>query len=138
MEPFTQSRTCPGTVRALFLPAQRAGSPYPLMRARGDKAGRGVPAGPRQETRAGGFGWTLRHLLPLALGLLLALPSLALDISGYFSPRNHERPLRPRTDYIILHTTEGSEKGSLSKLLANGEAHYMVGLDGHVDRKSVV
>lgn len=59
---------------------------------------------------------------------------LALDISDYYSPWNLERPVRPRTNYIILHTTEGPKKGSLRKVHANGEAHYLVDRSGHVYR----
>jgi hypothetical protein len=58
--------------------------------------------------------------------------ALAFDLFGNLSPRNRERPLRPRTDYIILHTTEGREKGSLQKLIDNGEANFFVGSDGRV------
>lgn len=58
----------------------------------------------------------------------------ALDISNYYSPKNRERPKRPRTNYIILHTTEGPKKGSLKKVHRNGEAHYFVDTRGHVYR----
>lgn len=39
---------------------------------------------------------------------------------------NAKRPLRKKTEFIILHTTEGSKKGSLEKLSANGECNYMI------------
>ena len=48
-----------------------------------------------------------------------------LQITSYFSPRNRERPRRPHTWYIILHTTEGPKKGSLNKVRKNGECHYV-------------
>ncbi len=66
--------------------------------------------------------------------LLSAGVAGALQISDAYSPRNAERPLRQETRLIILHTTEGSLKGSLEKLRRNGEAHYLVGPDGHVYR----
>jgi len=58
----------------------------------------------------------------------------ALDITSYYSPRNRERPVRRRTDCIILHTTEGPKKGSLRKVRKNGETHYFVDTGGHVYR----
>lgn len=73
-----------------------------------------------------------RTICAVMAAVMAAGSLFALDISGYYSQRNRERPYRKRTELIILHTTEGGEKGSLGKLLANGEAHYMVGLNGHV------
>jgi hypothetical protein len=52
----------------------------------------------------------------------------------YYSPRNRERPTRRGTEFIILHTTEGSAAGSLKKLSANGEAHYMIDEKGRLYR----
>ena len=49
-----------------------------------------------------------------------------LDIRNYISPRNKRRPKRPHTRYIVLHTTEGKEKGSLKKIRRRGEAHYVI------------
>ncbi len=74
-----------------------------------------------------------------ALAVCLCLPpgagaASALLISDAYSPRNAERPVRKETRYIILHTTEGALAGSLEKLRRNGEAHYLVGPDGHVYR----
>ena len=43
-------------------------------------------------------------------------------------PRNE----RKATKFIVLHTTEGPAKGSLAKLSANGECHYVVDTDGTV------
>ncbi len=57
-----------------------------------------------------------------------------LDIDNRYSPLNSRRPVRPKTDYIILHTTEGSETGSLNKIRRYGEAHYFVTLRGKVYR----
>lgn len=50
----------------------------------------------------------------------------------YRSPRNGQRPARKSTLYIILHTTEGGVRGSLEKLSANGECHYVVNTDGKI------
>jgi N-acetylmuramoyl-L-alanine amidase len=60
--------------------------------------------------------------------------AFGFKITSYYSPRNRERPPRTRTDYIILHTTEGAARGSLRKVRKNGEAHYFVNTDGHVYR----
>jgi hypothetical protein len=61
-------------------------------------------------------------------------PSSGLMIVDYLSPRNKRRPIRPSTRYIVLHTTEGAEQGSLNKVRRLGETHYFVGLDGTVYR----
>jgi len=58
----------------------------------------------------------------------------AMQISDHYSPFNSKRAMRKRTDYIILHTTEGPTKGSLNKLHRYGEANYLIGTDGHVYR----
>jgi N-acetyl-anhydromuramyl-L-alanine amidase AmpD len=60
--------------------------------------------------------------------------AVKLDISDRLSPLNSKRPVRPQTRYIILHTTEGSEAGSLNKLVQYGEAHYFIALSGRVYR----
>ena len=61
--------------------------------------------------------------------------------SKYRSPRNTQRRPRKTTRFIVLHTTEGAAKGSLEKLSANGECHYVVDTDGTlyliVDKKLV-
>ena len=59
---------------------------------------------------------------------------LALDIINHYSPRNRERPRRRGTYYIILHTTEGPKKGSLSKVHDRGEAHYFIDTKGRTYR----
>lgn len=58
----------------------------------------------------------------------------AMKITSLYSPRNAERERRPRTDYIILHTTEAPKGSALRKLRRNGETHYLVDTDGHVYR----
>ncbi len=90
---------------------------------------------------------TRRQLLQMGLGTVLGLRVALrgmeascesaggeLKISDRLSPRNQHRPLRPHTLYIVLHTTEGAEAGSLDKVWRRGETHYFVGLDGHVLR----
>ncbi len=57
-----------------------------------------------------------------------------LKIVNFWSPKNKRRPIRPSTKYIVLHTTEGAEQGSLNKVHRLGETHYFVGLDGTVYR----
>lgn len=56
----------------------------------------------------------------------------ALKTIDYYSPLNRERPSRPRTDYIVLHTTEASTKSSLNEVRKYGEAHYLVDTGGKV------
>jgi N-acetylmuramoyl-L-alanine amidase len=84
-------------------------------------------------------GTTRRMLLQAGIGALAhwsgaSLWSEELDIENRLSPRNSRRPRRPRTYYIVLHTTEGEEAGSLHKVQQRGEAHYFVGLSGKVYR----
>ncbi len=50
----------------------------------------------------------------------------------YRSPKNKQRPTRKSTQFIILHTTEGSARGALEKLSANGECHYVVDTNGRI------
>lgn len=86
-------------------------------------------------TAAPTAGGLARRLLPAILALACAAEAAALELPRFYrSPRNSERPLRARTDYIVLHTTEGPAEGSLQKLTANGEAHYMVDTRGRVYR----
>jgi len=66
--------------------------------------------------------------------VLLPVRADALRISSLYSPRNRERPKRERTEYIILHTTEGAKTSALRKLRQNGEAHYLVDREGRVYR----
>lgn len=85
-----------------------------------------------------------RQLLSAGLGFLLALiggggsgslsASSSFDISDRYSPRDKRRPQRPDTDYIVLHTTEGGELGSLRKIQRRGEANYFVTPRGAVYR----
>lgn len=79
-----------------------------------------------------------RPALATCLGLLilgLSADAMALSLPRrYLSPRNVERPVRARTDYIVLHTTEGRARGSLQKLSANGEAHFMIDEQGRLYR----
>lgn len=71
---------------------------------------------------------------PGASRLIQAVPSEVLLISNRLSPLNSKRPRRPYTRYIVLHTTEGEEEGSLKKLVRLGEAHYVVTHSGKVYR----
>ena len=90
---------------------------------------------------------TRRALLQTGLGTILTLPlalrclraeggkaAAAFKISNRLSPKNKQRPLRPHTLYIVLHTTEGPEAGSLAKVWRNGETHYFIAKDGDVLR----
>jgi len=63
-----------------------------------------------------------------------AVRAVRLDISDMFSPYNKTRPTRPQTRYIILHTTEGRDTGSLNKLVRYGEAHYFIATTGKTYR----
>jgi len=77
----------------------------------------------------------------LALGSLAGEAPVKLKLYDYYSKWNVERPVRQRTDYIILHTTEGADAGSLHKVQQNGEANYFVDSAGNVykivDRRKV-
>ena len=74
-------------------------------------------------------------LLTAAFLLLnLAVDARALAIRNHYSRWNRSRPKRSRTDYLVLHTTEGPAKGSLDKVQRNGEAHYFVDTAGMVYR----
>jgi len=55
-------------------------------------------------------------------------------VSNRLSPMNRKRPRRPYTRYIVLHTTEGEDAGSLNKIVRFGEAHYFVSTPGEVYR----
>ncbi len=72
----------------------------------------------------------------LTAGLLAVAEESAegLRISNRYSPLNRKRPMRPETRFIILHTTEGATRGSLSKVRRYGEAHYFVAPGGEVYR----
>jgi N-acetylmuramoyl-L-alanine amidase len=72
-----------------------------------------------------------RVVMALSLVALTAHATPSIGNARY-SPRDGERPRRPRTDYIILHTTEAPAPGSYRKLLENGEAHFLVDRDGAV------
>lgn len=79
-----------------------------------------------------------RRSLAACAGILMAMhcaEAYALSLPRfYLSPRNSERPVRARTDFIILHTTEGPATGSLRKLSDNGEANYMIDEQGRLYR----
>jgi N-acetylmuramoyl-L-alanine amidase len=80
-----------------------------------------------------------RRILYAGFGVLLEfsgfnLQAAELDITNRYSPKNPQRPQRPITRYIILHTTEGGEEGSLAKIQRRGEAHYFVGSAGKIYR----
>jgi N-acetylmuramoyl-L-alanine amidase len=86
--------------------------------------------------------WTRRKILAIA-ATFLCVPNATgfskttqsnFRISNRWSPLNRKRPRRPYTRYIILHTTEGEEKGALSKLIRYGETHYFVSKSGRVYR----
>lgn len=84
-----------------------------------------------------------RTLIKIAAGLLLA-PAFAEEISAAaapvfrirnrYSPYNRKRPQRPSTKFIILHTTEGADKGSLNVVRRGGLANYLVSKSGVVYR----
>ena len=85
-------------------------------------------------------------LRAMACAALLPLPArpddaTSLEITNRLSPKNARRPVRPDTKFIVLHTTEGDENGSLSKLQRRGEAHFLIGQNGRtyriVDRQRI-
>jgi N-acetylmuramoyl-L-alanine amidase len=70
-------------------------------------------------------------LLVLTALVLAGAPASAAPFKRY-SPANRKRPLRGRTDYIVLHTTEAPGASAFRKLFQNGEAHYFVDRAGSV------
>jgi N-acetylmuramoyl-L-alanine amidase len=72
--------------------------------------------------------------LALVVASIQSSAHASLLISNRLSPLNNKRPRRPRTSYIVLHTTEGEETGSLETLVRYGEAHYFVSRSGRVFR----
>lgn len=63
-----------------------------------------------------------------------AAAAVKLQINDKLSPLNRDRPLRQRTDYIVLHTTEGGDRSSLDRVRRAGLAHYLVMTDGRIYR----
>ena len=70
----------------------------------------------------------------VAIWMVCVHPAQALNIVDHYSPLNRQRAQRARTDYLILHTTEGPGKGSLGKVHRLGECHYFVDEIGKVFR----
>lgn len=58
----------------------------------------------------------------------------SLRISSRYSPLDRYRSARSATEFIILHTTEGGDRGSLDRIRRGGLAHYVVLTDGRVYR----
>jgi len=76
---------------------------------------------------------TQRFIAALIIGILPVSGHAAIGLFGrHYSPLDSERPIRPRTDYIILHTTEGPAQGSYEELFRYGEAHFLVDQSGRV------
>ncbi len=74
-------------------------------------------------------------LVKLMLCLLLGAANAAMTITNSkLSHHNSKRARRSSTRYIVLHTTEGAGKGSISKLSSRGECHYVVDTDGKIYR----
>ncbi len=57
-----------------------------------------------------------------------------LQMEDALSSRNASRAKRPRTDYIILHTTEADDSSSLNSVQRFGSCNYLVQTDGQVLR----
>lgn len=77
---------------------------------------------------------TQRFVTAFIIVILPVCGHATIGFFGRYSPLDSERPIRPRTEYIILHTTEGPDRGSYEDLFRYGEAHYMVDKSGHVYR----
>ena len=69
-----------------------------------------------------------------AIGTAIPTGSAPVELRDFISPHNRERPLRPSTDYIILHTTEAPSHGSLTDVYNNGTANFVVDWGGVVYR----
>lgn len=78
----------------------------------------------------------MKRMPAIIIILMAMMTGLAsgIHLSNAYSPLNSQRSIRKRTDYIILHTTEAPLKSSLRELRRYGEAHYLVGPDGHIYR----
>lgn len=83
-----------------------------------------------------------RKVVSSAAGLLAAISiPLVSSVCGaievnsqYMSQWNNARPVRQKTNYIILHTTEATRESSLNSLQARGETHYVVDPAGRIYR----
>jgi N-acetylmuramoyl-L-alanine amidase len=73
-------------------------------------------------------------ILLLLTSATLAEAAGGLRISNRLSHVNRFRSSRSGTDFIILHTTEGGDRGSLDRIKRRGLAHYVVMRDGRVHR----
>ena len=93
---------------------------------------------PRQMRNSPPAPWLTRVSIGLGVCFLAPAAPLAsaseLRIRTDLGPENSRRAVRRSTRYIVLHTTEGGEAGSLRKLWRLGEAHYFVHRDGRVVR----
>jgi hypothetical protein len=78
--------------------------------------------------------WLTIVLILASLGWIEPAAAAKLRISNRYSPLNNQRPVRERTDYIVLHTTEGSDQPSLARIRRGGLAHYVVLRNGRVYR----
>ncbi len=87
-------------------------------------------------SRRGGAAWRMAVLAGMMLVSVPALDALAakLRITNSYTPLNAERPVRQSTEYIVLHTTEGSDGPSLRRVQRLGLAHYVVLTNGTVHR----
>ncbi len=74
------------------------------------------------------------HGVTVAAVLLGVGPAEGLEYRDAWSPYNAERPVRERTSFIILHTTEAPTESALNKLRDRGEAHFLVDPLGQVYR----
>jgi N-acetylmuramoyl-L-alanine amidase len=89
----------------------------------------------RRDFLRAGFGTLLAFSTTLRCRWVVSADAQrGLRIADHLSPRNAHRPLRPHTLYIVLHTTEGADSGSLDKVWRQGETHYFVKSDGGVLR----
>jgi hypothetical protein len=80
--------------------------------------------------------WFLASMAALGRGVLSAAgpASAELRIEDAYSPRDAQRAKRPRTDYIILHTTEAGDSSSFNSVQRYGSCHYLILTDGQVRR----
>ncbi len=91
-----------------------------------------LKTGMKQHTRR----WFLASVAALGRGALFAAePGAAnLRIEDAYSPRDARRATRPRTEYIILHTTEADDSSSFNSVYRYGTCHYLILTDGLVRR----
>ena len=86
----------------------------------------GVEAGAKLAAGTGFLGWLL--------GKSKDAEAASLKIVNDFSKKNRAAPVRTRTNFIILHTTEGNDGSSLNTVKKDGSCNYFISTKGKILR----